>query len=182
MSNPSELELQNAELRQQLEAAKTAQTSGWAGLFSLVGSVINLVPRWLVVAAGIVFIGWLGTEVYFNAQILIANKNKATADAFRATSETCNRYTVNPEANLLGPKRGTKQFVEEYTNAYNFIRSNFPDCIQNFNLKLPEEVAIRELGANIKPENTDSLSETEQQITIKRLEQVKKVLQKPSAE
>ena len=71
MSAPNELEALKARVKE-LEGAPSP-SAGWSGLFSLVGSVVAIVPRWLVVAAGVVFVAWLGLEIYINAQSLLAD-------------------------------------------------------------------------------------------------------------
>jgi hypothetical protein len=79
-----EAERQIADLKRQLEAAQTAPAGGFMGALSLVGSVVGLVPRPLLVAAGIVVVAWAGLEMYQNAAILADQKIKADTDAQNA--------------------------------------------------------------------------------------------------
>jgi hypothetical protein len=84
---PDEKDRQIAELKKQLATATAEQSTGWAGLFSLIGSVVNLVPKWLIPAAGLVFVAWLGFDLYINAQMKLIEKDRAAADAARAKVE-----------------------------------------------------------------------------------------------
>jgi hypothetical protein len=43
--------------------------SGLAAVLAIVQAVVAVVPRWLVVAAGVVFVAWLGFDLYLNAQM-----------------------------------------------------------------------------------------------------------------
>ncbi len=82
MTDTNELEALKARLKK-LEAAQSqaAPAAGWGGLFSLIGSVVALVPRWLVVAAGVVFVAWLGFDLYMNAQQKIAVTRKVVEES-----------------------------------------------------------------------------------------------------
>jgi hypothetical protein len=42
--------------------------SGLAAVLAIVQAVVAVVPRWLVVAAGVVFVSWLGFELSQKAQ------------------------------------------------------------------------------------------------------------------
>jgi hypothetical protein len=84
MTDTSELEALKARVKE-LEASPVP-VSGWGGLFSLVGSVVGLVPRWLVVAAGVVFVAWLGLDLYMKIGITTAEKEMKDAQARLAVS------------------------------------------------------------------------------------------------
>ena len=92
----NDAERQIAELKKQLEAAQApASIAGWGGLFSLVGSVVALVPRWLVVAAGVIFIGWLGFDLYVNVRVKMAEVERIEAES-RAAATTFKNPLLAP--------------------------------------------------------------------------------------
>lgn len=86
-NDTSELEALKARVKE-LEAAP-GPGAGWGGLISLIGSVVAIVPRWLVVAAGVVFVAWLGFELYLNAWQKLAQTEQVDAEAKRAVMEKC---------------------------------------------------------------------------------------------
>lgn len=76
MNDTSELDALKARVKE-LEAAP-APAPGLGG-FSGVAALAGLVPRWLVIAGGAVFLAWAGFEIYINAQLTVVqlNVNKA---------------------------------------------------------------------------------------------------------
>jgi hypothetical protein len=50
--------------------------SGLAAVLAIVQAVVAVVPRWLVVAAGVVFVSWLGFDLYLNAQMKLTELEK----------------------------------------------------------------------------------------------------------
>jgi len=92
-------ERQIAELKKQLEAAQgqaSSPVTGWGGLFSLVGSVVALVPRWLVVAAGVIFIAWLGFDLYANVRVKMAEVERIEAQSRAAATTFKNPLLAAP--------------------------------------------------------------------------------------
>ena len=85
----NEAERQIAELKKQLEAAKTATppAAGFMGALSPVLSVASLVPRWLVVAAGVVVVAWAGFEIYINAQTKVLQLDQTNAQTKKTVAE-----------------------------------------------------------------------------------------------
>jgi hypothetical protein len=58
--------------------------SGLGQVLPIVQAVIAIVPRWLVAAAGVIFLTWLGFDLYNNAQqtaarTIIENQNAQVA-------------------------------------------------------------------------------------------------------
>jgi hypothetical protein len=60
--------------------------SGLGAVLSIVQAVVALVPRWLIVACGAVFLAWLGFDLYLNARQKIAKTEEIEAVS-RAKSE-----------------------------------------------------------------------------------------------
>lgn len=67
-SNMTEREAALAARVKELEAAQASSVGGRGGAFSFVGSVFKIVPRWLVIAAALVFIAWVGADLYLKIQ------------------------------------------------------------------------------------------------------------------
>jgi hypothetical protein len=61
-----------------------APQGGLGGLLSFVLSIVQavtgLVPRWLVVAAGVVFLAWVGLDIYLNARERLARTETIELD------------------------------------------------------------------------------------------------------
>ncbi len=92
MTDANELDALKARLNE-LEAAQSqaAPAGGFMGAVSLIGHVVSLVPRWLLVAAGVVFVAWLGLDLYLNARVKMAQtravEEKAETDRVNAVNE-----------------------------------------------------------------------------------------------
>ena len=100
MTDTAEIERLKARVRE-LEAAQAqpAPAAGFMGALSLVGHVVGLVPRPLLVAAGLVFVAWLGFEVYLNARKKMAEtegvetETLVKTDRFCTLDHSCARFT-----------------------------------------------------------------------------------------
>jgi hypothetical protein len=62
--------------------------SGLGAVVSIVQAVVALVPRWLVVAAGVIFLTWLGFDMYLNARQKLAETRRIEAQSTTATTLT----------------------------------------------------------------------------------------------
>ena len=93
MNDTSELDALKARVKE-LEAAP-APGAGFGGV-SGVAALASLVPRWLVVAGGVVFLAWAGLEIYINAQMQLLLLEKQRVDT------AANTGAANHEA--LAPK------------------------------------------------------------------------------
>jgi hypothetical protein len=99
MNDTSELEALKARLKELETAQAPAPAAGWGGLFSLVGSVVALVPRWLVVAAGVVFVAWLGFDLYANVQMKMAEVERVQAESRAVAGSAADVELGTAEAN-----------------------------------------------------------------------------------
>ncbi len=95
MTDASELERQNAELRKQLEAAQAAPAGGFMGALSLIGEVWGMIPRPLKVAVALIVVAGLGFEVFqkveqtaLQTETMRAAKAQAEADASKAEAQS----------------------------------------------------------------------------------------------
>jgi hypothetical protein len=61
--------------------------SGLAAVLAIVQAVVAVVPRWLVIAAGVVCLSWLGFELYLNARVKLAEVEKIEIDSAIARAE-----------------------------------------------------------------------------------------------
>ena len=61
--------------------------SSLGALLSLVQTVIAIVPRWLVVAAGVIFLTWLGYDLYISSQLKLFDLQAKQAETRAKTAE-----------------------------------------------------------------------------------------------
>jgi hypothetical protein len=62
------------------ERAPAPQASGLGAVLSIVQAVVALVPRWLVVGAGVIFLAWLGFDLYINTQLKLLDLQAKQAE------------------------------------------------------------------------------------------------------
>jgi peroxiredoxin family protein len=89
--------------------------SGLGAVLSIVQAVVALVPRWLVVATGVIFLTWLGLELFQKSQQVVlqtetmaAQKAKAEAESRAATMQIPTHAQVRALAERLRVERGQK--------------------------------------------------------------------------
>jgi hypothetical protein len=61
--------------------------SGLGAILSIVQAVVAIVPRWLVVAAGVIFLTWLAFDLYLNTRAKLAQTEQTEAASLRKKVE-----------------------------------------------------------------------------------------------
>ena len=74
----NELEALRARVKELEAKQPAAPTSGLGQVFGIVQAVASIVPRWLLVAAGVIFLAWLGFDLYTNVILRMADVETRT--------------------------------------------------------------------------------------------------------
>ena len=89
-----------------------ATASGLGQVLAIVQAVTSLVPRWLVVAAGVILLTWLGLDLYLNLRIKMAEVTEVETQTFNPDAE----YNFN--THKLEPRASTEQLEKSRKEAH----------------------------------------------------------------
>jgi hypothetical protein len=103
--------------------------SGLAAVLAIVQAVVAVVPRWLVVAAGVVFVAWLGFDLYLNARQKLAQTEAVEVE----TQVKIARQATESQKGVLPMDLGNRSAspdapqINSITDAYDIIRKSADD-------------------------------------------------------